>query len=272
MSKFFSVGVAIPNFNNGTFLEHCVESVLNQSYKNIEVLVIDDCSTDKSLEVLVMLQAKYKNFNFLVNEKNLGVSYTRHRAAQELKAEYITFIDSDDFYYSEAKIENEMQVINQYRLKGKDVAAYSNIIGTDVAGDFQTRYIDESNSCNGNCFERFVTRSDRIPTCAVYLKKYYFESGGFDPEVALYEDWDLEIRLSKMIEFYYTGEDGFAYRHHNNGLSSSKKNEHHQWLKFVFNKNIEGHKNKNKLLSQFNKNVFPSMLSRVVRKVKSICD
>lgn len=266
----YEVGVAIPNYNNGRFLKQCVDSIIGQTYRNLEIMVVDDCSTDNSIEVLERLKSKYPNVDYCVNEANSGVAYTRDKAIRLLDTEYITAIDSDDFYYTPEKIECELRLVEDYQSKGKDVVAYSNIIDTDIEGKFQRRCISEQQACSGECFEAFLTRSCRIPTCSLYAKKLYEKVGGLDVSLRMYEDWDLEIRLSKIAEFYYTGQDGFAYRHHHMGLSSAKFSEHRKWQICVFEKNSAAETHKNALCEVFRYNVMPTIFQRIVRKVKRL--
>jgi len=262
-----SIGIAIPNYNNSKYLEECIGSISTQTYKNIKILVVDDCSTDNSVEILQKLERKYEKFNFVINDTNHGVAYTRDRAIRLLDTEYVTAIDSDDFYYTIYKIENEMRLIDKYRKKGKEVVAYSNIINTDSDGKFLKRSITKYNLCNGECFEEFITRSARIPTCSIFSKKLFEQIDGFDTRIDLYEDWDFKIRLSKIAEFYYTNEDGFAYRHHNMGLSSRIKEEHIKWINYVFNKNSNNLQNKYELERKLYKNLNPNIIRKFIRKI-----
>jgi glycosyltransferase involved in cell wall biosynthesis len=270
--KSFKIGIAIPNYNNGKYLRECIESILCQSYTNTEILVVDDCSTDDSIEILEEISSQQSNVSYIINEKNMGVSYTRNRGLKELQTDYLTSIDADDFYYSNKKLENEMKLILKYKEQGHDVIAYSNIVSTNIDGMFQKRNINSLNLCNGNCFEKFITREARIPTCSVFSKLLYQKVGGFDPKIKLYEDWDFELRLSKVAQFYYTYEDGFAYRHHSFGLSSSKKEELKYWLNYVFEKNIELVDKQKQLMlrKRFNNTINPSLIRKVVRKLKRI--
>jgi len=266
----FDLGVAIPNYNNARYLEKCIESIENQTYKDIKILVVDDQSTDGSIDILKRLCLKYKNLSYRVNNKNRGVSYTRDRAIRELDATYITAIDSDDFYYNTKKLENEMKLIMKYKKRGEDIVAYSNIISTDSDGKFKGRNINEHNLCNGECFKNFITRKSRIPTCSVYAKSLYEKVGGFDDKIEMYEDWDFKIRLAKIARFYYTNEDGFAYRHHNYGLSSVKKQKHEKWINYVFDKNTIGLENRNLLKEELYSILHPPLHKRIIRKLKRI--
>jgi len=269
--KRYEIGIAIPNYNNAQFLEECIESIKSQTYKVTQILVVDDCSTDNSIEILENLSKKYENFTYKKNEKNMGVSYTRDRALRLLETEYVSAIDSDDFYYNKKKLENEISLIKKFKEEyNEDIVAYSNIISTDIDGKFQKKNISKHNQCNGECFEKFITREVRIPTCSLYSKSLFKQLDGFDTTIPLYEDWDFKIRLSKIAKFYYTDEDGFAYRHHNFGLSSAKRKEHKKWLSYVFEKNISKVKNQAKLRTKFLNNMNPTILRRVINKLKRI--
>lgn len=268
--KYYDVGVAIPNYNNAQYLEKCIESIINQTYKNIRILVVDDCSIDNSVKILTLIKSKYSNFDFVINKKNHGVSYTRDKAIRLLTTEYVTAIDSDDFYYSKKKIENEILLIKKFKKLDKDIVAFSNIIDVDSEGSFLNRGLDENDICNGNCFERYITRSARIPTCSVFSKKLFERVGGFDTNIQMYEDWDFKIRLSKIVEFYYTDKDGFAYRHHNKGLSSVKKEKHKIWIEYVFEKNSKTLKNIEMLREILYKNTNPNIFIRIKNKIQRI--
>lgn len=91
------VSVIIPVYNVSKYLEECLDSVLRQTYSNIEIICVEDCSTDDSYTVL----QKYKNQNsniFIVrNEYNQGLSFSRNRGLYEAKGKYVYFLDSDDF-------------------------------------------------------------------------------------------------------------------------------------------------------------------------------
>lgn len=92
------ISVIIPTHNRSEMLCRCIDSVLMQSYKNIEVLVIDDCSTDNTKEIV---QERYSNNKCVIyqrNEKNLGPGGNRQKAFRNATGEYIVFADDDDFY------------------------------------------------------------------------------------------------------------------------------------------------------------------------------
>lgn len=89
--------VIIPVYNAETTLVKCVESIVFGTFKDLEVVLVDDCSTDNSWHLCQMLDEKYAVVSCFQNEKNSGVSHTRNHGLQEAKGEYILFVDSDDW-------------------------------------------------------------------------------------------------------------------------------------------------------------------------------
>ena len=92
------ISVIVPVFNVEKYLEKCIESIRNQTYKNLEILLINDGSTDKSLEIC----NKYLEIDdriVLLNKENGGLSSARNFGIDNAKGEYITFVDSDDFIH-----------------------------------------------------------------------------------------------------------------------------------------------------------------------------
>lgn len=91
------VSIIIPVYNAETTIEKCIVSLLNGTYKNIEVIVIDDCSTDDSLSVCYRISERDYRVHVLANKKNSGVSRTRNNGLEKANGDYIMFVDSDDW-------------------------------------------------------------------------------------------------------------------------------------------------------------------------------
>ena len=90
------VSVIIPVYNSEKYISECLDSVLNQTFKDIEIICIDDGSTDKSFDILNRYNIKEKRIT-LLTQKNLGQSVARNKALEIAKGEYIYFLDSDDY-------------------------------------------------------------------------------------------------------------------------------------------------------------------------------
>ena len=91
------ISIIIPVYNVEKFIRQCLDSILSQSYKNYEVILIDDKSKDSSLDIIREYETKYSNFFVIENKKNSGPGASRNKGIDKAKGEYIMFIDSDDY-------------------------------------------------------------------------------------------------------------------------------------------------------------------------------
>lgn len=113
------ISVIIPAYNTEEYIEKAIESALNQSISNIEVIVVDDGSTDNTVPVTKQLQVQDKRLKLLINDQNLGVSKTRNRALAEAQGNWIAVLDSDDWYARE-RLDRLLQVA---RTENADIVA-----------------------------------------------------------------------------------------------------------------------------------------------------
>ena len=95
--KLIKVSVIIPVYNVENYLDKCLKSVLDQTEKNIEILCIEDCSTDNSLNILKNYAKTDERLHIFHNQHNYGLAYSRNIGLDAAKGEYITFVDSDDY-------------------------------------------------------------------------------------------------------------------------------------------------------------------------------
>lgn len=90
------VSIIVPVYNTGMYLKECLGSIFNQTYKKIEVIIVNDCSTDDSLSIINDFMNKHNNIVFINHNKNLGLSESRNDGINICSGEYISFVDSDD--------------------------------------------------------------------------------------------------------------------------------------------------------------------------------
>ncbi|OEK06101.1 glycosyl transferase [Flavivirga aquatica] len=102
----------MPIYNSEDFLSAAISSVINQTYKNWELLLIDDKSTDKSLEIVHLFLDKHSNIRFFKNETNQGAAISRNEGIKAAKGGYIAFLDADDLWKPE-KLEKQLAFINK---------------------------------------------------------------------------------------------------------------------------------------------------------------
>lgn len=105
------VTIGLTTFNAIDTLERAVQSALKQTWKNIEIIAVDDCSTDGTLEKLNYLSSKFSQIKVFSNTKNSGVAVSRNRVINEAKGEFIAFFDDDDFSFPERISEQYDRII-----------------------------------------------------------------------------------------------------------------------------------------------------------------
>lgn len=220
--KQTTVSVVVPNYNNEKYLKYCIESISKQVFPIKELIIVDDGSTDRSINVIREAQKEYDNIpiRLIALEENKGVSYARNVGLKEAEGEYITFLDADDCCYDKFKIANEIALICKYEGMGKDIAAYSKVILIDEKGEV-IKNTRARKAYNGNLFMKLLKTVDTtiIPRDYCIRTDLLRQAGGYRDDMSLYEDYELTLRISKKIEFYDTGQNGTGYRIKNNGLS-----------------------------------------------------
>lgn len=93
-----NISVYIPSYNQKEYLVQAVESVLNQTLQPFEILIIDDGSTDGSQEVIRSLANANSKVRYLFNERNEGIARVRKKALENIRGDYVTYVDGDDLY------------------------------------------------------------------------------------------------------------------------------------------------------------------------------
>ena len=96
MQEEVKISIIIPVYNVEKYLHECLDSIINQTFKDLEIICVDDGSTDKSSEILEEYEQKDKRFT-VISQPNKGVSAARNRGMQQAKGKYIMFVDSDDW-------------------------------------------------------------------------------------------------------------------------------------------------------------------------------
>lgn len=121
------VSIIMPSYNTASFIEETIQSVLNQTYTNWELIIVDDCSTDNTNEVVDTI--KDCRIHYLKNEKNSGAEISRNKALREAKGQWIAYLDSDDLWMPE-KLEKQIKFMEENGY----VFSYTNYEEIDVDG------------------------------------------------------------------------------------------------------------------------------------------
>lgn len=197
-----TVSVIVPVYNRVHLLPRAVNSVLNQTYRDFEIIVVDDGSTDNVKEVVEKLQKKDERIRYIRHEKNKGAGAARNTGIEAARGRYIAFQDSDDEWLPE-KLEKQIKAFeNVSSIVG---VVYSKCLrlkeGKKIYAPFS--WIKQK---EGNIHKEFL-KENFINTPMIIVRKECFEKAGkFDETLPRLQDWELVLRLSKYYHFKYIDE------------------------------------------------------------------
>lgn len=147
------VSIIMPSYNTGKYIGKSIESVLNQTYQNWELIIVDDCSTDNTDKIVTAINdARIK---YMKNSCNLGAAISRNRALREAKGQWIAFLDSDDLWMPE-KLEKQIRFmkINGYAFSYtnyEEIDIDGNVTGVKVSGPKRITRTGMFNYCWPGC-------------------------------------------------------------------------------------------------------------------------
>jgi glycosyltransferase involved in cell wall biosynthesis len=205
------VSICIPTFNRRDYLKETLDSVFAQTYKDYEIIIVDDGSTDGTEEMIK--NGGYGNLRYYWQE-NAGLSAARNKLINLSPAEFITFIDSDDLLVPDA-VERMMKIMEA---EGGDVIVYGPYLRIDENGNVFGR-------CKRKLYSGFITtqlfENILVHSCgSIFPKRILQEAGGFDESLKVSLDYDLWLKLSLKYRFIALREPTFKRRRHRTNLSA----------------------------------------------------
>lgn len=209
------ISVIVSVYNTEKYIEKCLDSLLNQTYSNIEIVVINDCSTDGSLKILKKYAKKYDNMILIENKENKGLSYSRNVGLEKATGEYIGYIDSDD-YVDPTYYEQMMKAIKKE--KSEIAIADMKIVYED--GSFPD-YV--SKGCNGEVNTLNIIKNGLAASACNKLfkreiiEKYKFSEGKLNEDLAVILP---SIVAAKKIS--YVENNNYYYVQHTGSIQNSR--------------------------------------------------
>lgn len=191
MTSFFSI--VIPTYNRAGFIRKAIESVLQQTYPNFEVIVVDDGSTDDTEQIVTGISDRRIIYHKKTNEER---AVARNTGARLAKGTYITFLDSDDLLYPD-HFKEAARIMEQYRQPSFFHLAY------EVKDD--SSRILRQNHYQGDLNRQLIT-GNFLSCMGVFVKREVALEFPFNEDRALSgsEDWELWMRLASRYQLYYS--------------------------------------------------------------------
>lgn len=239
------VSVVIPVYNREKTIVRAVKSVLNQTYKNIEVIIVDDCSSDNSRVVIENAFSENNNVRYICLEKNSGACVARNRGVQLSKGKYVAFLDSDDAFLPN-KIEKQISFLceTNAQLCATDYIRYRKDGSEETV---KTKPGSQEEVYNELLYCNFIT------TGTLLGYKECFVDVPFDESLPRYQDWDLVLRLSQKYTFCFLEENTLLQYFQPVSITASTNHEKTIFsLKTIYKKNSKGYLSCRKANAQIN--------------------
>ncbi len=191
------VSVLILTYNRAALLREALLSLLEQTYKDFEVVIADDASTDNTKEIVGWFKSKWPDTIYIKNEKNLGLILNRRAALNKIRGKYIAILDDDDEWLDPNKLKKQVEFLE----KNPDyVAVGSNGIAQDNEGK---RLYDWLNPETDREIRNLIFfRNPILATSSVFRFDIFNKVGGYATWFLGAEDYDLYFRLGQQGKFY----------------------------------------------------------------------
>jgi glycosyltransferase involved in cell wall biosynthesis len=242
------VSVIIPTYNRGPLLIEAIDSVFAQTYKNVEVIVVDDGSSDDTLERLEPYRSKIS----IVNTNHGGAPHARNAGMKVAKGRYVAFLDSDDRYLPH-KLALQVQILDRFPDVGAVYSEFSGF-GQGMAEEFHLKTYHAPAFRNGKTYEHYFNEalflkeacidcppwSDRkmyfghvfdqylrvlfIFTNSLMVRRDLLDSVGFhDESLSLFDGYDLVLRIAKRKRIAFVDVPTYQLRYHDGQISTTKR-------------------------------------------------
>ena len=207
------ITIVVPTFKRTDYLERLLNSIKNQTFKNYEVIVVDDASpnSEEYLELSKRFEVVFDDFRYVRKTLNSGAPNSRNLGAKLSKYSWLSFVDDDDEWLPD-KLLNQIKIIREPQTHLGIVYSWTDAI--DQKGQVVHKYRDV---CEGFCM-REIMSSCFIPSPSVLVKKSAFNLvGGFDEKMPSCQDWDTWVRIiffgyavecSRTVDVIYHKHDG----------------------------------------------------------------
>jgi glycosyltransferase involved in cell wall biosynthesis len=239
-----TVTVIIPTYDRAHLIGRAIQSILNQTYGDFELIVVDDGSSDNTAEIIHDFNDK--RIKYIRHEKNKGAAAARNTGIESARGTYIAFQDSDDEWFPH-KLEKQVEAFSDAPPKVGIV--YSGVWRLEGGKKTYIAYPDK-NKKEGDLHINLLRISLIFLQSALVKMECFSKVGMFDKELPAAEDWELWIRISKYFHFKFIDEP-LALLHHTPGSLSTRPDAFVRALQMILTKHHDDFKKARGLLSDY---------------------
>ncbi|MCQ4140364.1 glycosyltransferase [Chryseobacterium sp. EO14] len=223
--------VLIANYNNGKFFKECYDSIIAQDYKNWEAIILDDASTDDSVEVIKKLTGSDERFKIYRNEENSGVGITKSKLIELAEGDICGFVDPDDAITPNA-LSSSIKIFQKQR---NVVLTYSKFAKCDENLKILEVPKIAQQVINNSPF--FFNCPVNIVHFVCFRKGIYNQTEKMNTEMKIAEDQDLYLKMYEKGKVKFINEVNYLYRLHSGGISQNdnRPKSREYFAKVIFN-------------------------------------
>ena len=206
MKTLPKVSVLMPNYNAWKYISEAIQSILNQTFTDFEFIIIDDCSTDNSWEIIQEFAKKDTRIIPIKNEKNIHIAKTRNIALAKARGEFIAFLDSDDVAEKD-RLELQLDFIERnpnIDLCGSNML----IIDSNWNINWEKKYPETDLECKNSIWFKNPFWQNTM----IIKRKCFLEVGFYDDDFRNAEDLDMWVRMWQKYKFYNIQRNLVRYR------------------------------------------------------------
>lgn len=227
MQSGFKISVIIPTYNRAKKLERCLVSILSQTYLPYEIIVVDDGSTDETMQIIEAINSPIIK---VLKQIHQGAQKARNLGVYSAKGEYIAFMDSDDEWISN-KLELQVAILQEH----PNWVLYTNCyIKDEDSGDMRIWNVSGK---SGSAYRSMLETGGPMFQGLILKKESLLAIGGLDEKVDAYQEWDTAIALAKHYELLHMREPLFVYYQHSGETISKNKKKEINGYEYIIRKN-----------------------------------
>jgi glycosyltransferase involved in cell wall biosynthesis len=208
--------ILIAQYNNGHFFKDCYQSILEQTYTNWEVIIVDDVSTDDSIEVIRELIQNDSRFKLFLNDKNNGCGFTKHRCATLATGVFCGFLDPDDTLESSALEE----MISAHLISPEVSIVTSKYYRTDL--ELKNKIVCNHGEAIPSNYSYLTYGKAALTHFATFKNCFYKQTQGIDEKFKRAVDQDLYYKLEEVGSHLFLDKALYNYRVNHNSISANK--------------------------------------------------
>lgn len=226
------VSVIMPSYNHSPFLRKSIESVLNQDFADLELIIVDDASSDDSADIIKEYLRRDRRVGAIIHGRNMGISRTVNDGIAAASGNYIALTASDDVWKSN-KLSVQMEAFKNY----PNVVQWSEADVIDRSGKpLKKTYTQIYNASDakksGDIFNELLKMGNFLSGQTIIVSRENLADIRFDEELVYLGDFKLELQLAAKCSFLFYPQSLAEYRIHNsNSIQSDKRSWDNDWIK-----------------------------------------